>query len=103
MNVTQYVYEVWSIIHLILRTVIVTIACSRVNFHAHKVRDVYRDCPEQYYDTYIAREDMRVVSGPQIGFSGMGCFVLNQTTLLSIVSVIFTVEIILLQSFNTNN
>lgn len=101
-NVMQTAYKIWSILHLIMRTTIVTVTCSRVNKYAHKIRDIYRECPEQFYDNQVQREDMRVTSGPHIGLTGMGCFIVNQSTLLSIISVVFTVEIILLQCLNTN-
>ncbi|ODM89733.1 hypothetical protein Ocin01_16947 [Orchesella cincta] len=49
----------------------------------------------------VARVDKHVTAGPDIGLSGLGCFIVTKPFILSIVNVIFTVEIVLLQGLSS--
>ncbi|CAL8116987.1 unnamed protein product [Orchesella dallaii] len=51
-----------------------------------------------YICIQVSRLDQRVSSGHDIGLSGLGCFVVTKPFMLSLLSVIFTLEIVLLQS-----
>ncbi|CAL8093427.1 unnamed protein product [Orchesella dallaii] len=97
-SIVHSIYAPWSFLHLIMRTFTVSICCARVNVYAHQIRYIFQECPVEYYQPEVSRLDKRVTSGPDIGFSGLGCFVVTKPFMLSILSVIFTFEIVLLQS-----
>lgn len=50
-----------------------------------------------FYAMKVARLEEIVSIGPQIGLSGLGCFVVTKPFILKILSVVFTIEIVLLQ------
>ncbi|ODM89736.1 Gustatory receptor for sugar taste 64a [Orchesella cincta] len=97
-SIVHSIYAPWSFLHLIMRTFTVSICCARINVYAHQIRCIFQECPVEYYKPEVSRLDKRVTSGPDIGFSGLGCFVVTKPFMLSILSVIFTFEIVLLQS-----
>lgn len=48
----------------------------------------------------MAKLDKKVNVGPKLGFTGVGCFTVTKPFMLSILNVVFTIEIVLLQGIN---
>lgn len=46
----------------------------------------------------VCRLEHQIATGPDIGFTGLGCFVITKPFLLKVFNAIFTMEIILMQS-----
>ncbi|CAL8093433.1 unnamed protein product [Orchesella dallaii] len=101
-SLVQSIYGPWSFIHMVIRVYIVSLCAARINMYAHQIRKVLGDCPVELYNGEIARVDKRITSGPQIGLTGLGCFVVTKPFILSILSVVFTFEIVLLQGVSSN-
>lgn len=75
------------------------LSAAKVNTNAVRILNILRNCPkEMYYETDVCRLEHQVTTGPPIGFTGMGCFSITRRFILSAINVIFTMEIILLQS-----
>ncbi|CAL8137650.1 unnamed protein product [Orchesella dallaii] len=71
---------------------------TKIPTNALKILDILEKCPEVHYTTQVARLENRVASGHAIAFTGLGYFSITNAFLLNIVGVIFSIEIILLQS-----
>ncbi|CAL8093421.1 unnamed protein product [Orchesella dallaii] len=101
------IYAPWSFMHLIMRLYILSLSCAKINHYAHEIRDVIQLCPESYYTTNVSRLDKRVTGGRDIGLSGLGCFTVTKPFILTVIGVVFTFEIVLLQVYpnpdHTNN
>ncbi|CAL8093430.1 unnamed protein product [Orchesella dallaii] len=96
-SLVHSIYAPWSFLHIIMRMYIVSICAARINMYAHQIRNVLQECPVEYYNAEIARIDKKVTTGPEIGLTGLGCFVVTKPFILRIISVVFTFEIVLLQ------
>ncbi|CAG7725807.1 unnamed protein product [Allacma fusca] len=96
------VYAVWSFLHLIMRILVATIAASNVNLYAHKIEAILKKCPMECYSPQIERTE-RAIRSSKVGLSGLGCFIITRPFILQIVNVVFTFEIVLLQTGNTNS
>ncbi|CAG7718720.1 unnamed protein product [Allacma fusca] len=96
------IYAVWSFLHLIMRLLVVSITASHIHTHAHKIVDVLKKCPIECYTAEIERAE-RLIRTSQIGLTGLGCFTITRQFILQIVNVVFTFEIVLLQTSNTNS
>ncbi|CAL8136734.1 unnamed protein product [Orchesella dallaii] len=96
-GIVYSIYFPWSFLHLIARCFVVSIYCAKINFYVHQIRNLLQDCPPEYYEPEVSRLDKRLTFGPDIGLSGLGCFVVTKPFILQVFSVLFTFEIILLQ------
>ncbi|CAL8093411.1 unnamed protein product [Orchesella dallaii] len=101
-SLVHSIYAPWSFVHIILRVFLLSICAAKINEYAHNIRNVVQRCPVELYDGRIAKLDKRVNAGPKLGFSGLGCFVVTKPFMLSILNVVFTIEIVLLQGLSTS-
>ncbi|CAL8093415.1 unnamed protein product [Orchesella dallaii] len=101
-SVVHSIYAPWSFVHIIARIFLLSICAAKINEYAHNIRNVVQRCPVELYDGSIAKLDKRVNVGPKLGFSGLGCFVVTKPFMLSILNVVFTIEIVLLQGLSTS-
>lgn len=51
----------------------------------------------------VYRLENQIATGPHIGFSAMGCFVITRPFLIKIFNGIFTLVLVMLQSLPANN
>ncbi|CAL8137656.1 unnamed protein product [Orchesella dallaii] len=75
------------------------VSATNVNSNAIKILDVLRKCPKvHYHDTGVSRLEHQISSGPTISFTGLGWYYITKRFLPTIISAIFTIEIVLLQA-----
>lgn len=96
-SLVNSIYYPWSILHLFMRVILVSIACGRVNSNAHGFRKSLQKCPASCYTTDVSRWNRRLCHGPMIGLTGLNCFTVTKPFILKMLSVIVTFEIVLLQ------
>ncbi len=95
----QRVYVTWSFLHLLGRMLATFICCAKVNQYAHKSLDILDRCPNEYWTREIKRMELRLRT-TNIGLTGLDYFTITKQFILNVLSVIFTFEIVLLQSSN---
>ncbi|CAL8093418.1 unnamed protein product [Orchesella dallaii] len=100
-SVVHSIFTPWSFLHLTMRIFLLSVTAARINLYAHEIGNILKKCPIEFYDAEVARVDKHVTAGPDIGLSGLGCFIVTKPFILSIVNVIFTVEIVLLQGLSS--
>ncbi|CAG7716022.1 unnamed protein product [Allacma fusca] len=91
------IYATWSFMQLLVRLLAAAIPAAQIHTYAHKMLQVLKQCPTPCYTTEVDRTE-RFLAVTKIGLSGLGCFTITRPFILSIVSVVFTFEIVLLQS-----
>jgi hypothetical protein len=108
------IYSTWSFLHLTIRFYMVCIAASRINIYATSVHAMLRKCPVELYTKEIKKYEKQLYyagsgsgssrdgadfgGGGGMGLTGMGFFTITKPTMLQVLGVIFTVEIVLLQT-----
>ncbi|XP_035707271.1 gustatory receptor for sugar taste 64e-like [Folsomia candida] len=93
-------YSFISFVYLLLRVLVVSIMAAKVNEYVHQITICTQKCATNEYCSELERLEMMLAASP-IGLQGLGCFVVTRAFLLMVVSVVFTVEIVLLQSSAT--
>ncbi|ODM89734.1 Gustatory receptor for sugar taste 64f [Orchesella cincta] len=101
-SIVHSIYAPWSFVHIIARIFVLSICAAKINEYAHNIRNVVQRCPVELYEGSVAKLDKRVNTGPKLGLSGLGCFVVTKPFMLSILNVVFTIEIVLLQGLSTS-
>ena len=102
----------------------VSIAAANINATAMKVVEQIRNCPNQAYNMDVrirtgllsATEIMNLhmcyslqlyrleemVTSTPVGLTGLRCFMVTKHFILTLISVVFTFEVVLLQSYAAN-
>ncbi|CAL8122973.1 unnamed protein product [Orchesella dallaii] len=91
------IYMVWSLIHLIVRTLGVNLMAAKINEEAHRMSKVLQHCHPDEYDEEVRRLE-RFLGSRMIGITGSGCFIITKSFVFMIISAIFTLEVVLLQN-----
>jgi len=93
------IYVAWACLHLFIRMMITLVCGAKVNEYAHKTSDILARCPVPCWTTEVERMNLRLRTST-VGLTGLNYFTLTKPFILRVFNVIFTVEIVLLQSSN---
>jgi len=85
---------------LVTRVLGVSLTGAKVNEYVHLILIPIQRCSSDDYCVELERLERMLACGP-IGLGGLGCFVITRAFLLVVLSVVFTVEIVLLQASAT--
>lgn len=95
-------YVSWAFFHLLVRTFITLACCARVNEYAHKMTTLLEKCPSHLWNRNVERLEFKLRTS-SVGLTGLKFFTITKPFLLKVVNVVFTIEIVLLQSAMSPN
>ncbi|XP_021963608.2 gustatory receptor for sugar taste 64f [Folsomia candida] len=90
-------YVGWSFLHLVARTYVCALSAAKINDYAHNFVKILYNCPRSLYTVDVERAERKLAS-TSVGLHGLGAFHIGRPFILSVISVIFTFEIVLLQT-----
>ncbi len=90
-------YALWAFLHLLFKIFITTYTSAKVNYHVHHFADILYNIPDQLESSKVRK--IRTYLGTKaFGINGLNCFVIRTPFMLSLLSFVFTFEIVLFQS-----
>ncbi|CAL8122975.1 unnamed protein product [Orchesella dallaii] len=101
-TILDSVDSAWTFLHLIFRLTMMSLTASKINEYAHQIASSIQKCSSSEYCKEVERLERMLGTGP-LGLSGLGCFVITRAFMLVVISVIFTMEIVLLQTSATGS